>query len=67
MNHGLKICLAPKADAGGVVAMRSICLRERLLRFLLGEERKLMVIVPGNSVDEIEITNKPTEVVNEVV
>ena len=40
---------------GGVVAVRSVSVRERLLRFLLGEKRKLTILVPGDTVSGIEI------------
>ncbi|MBR2822919.1 MAG: hypothetical protein IKE24_04460, partial [Clostridia bacterium] len=42
-------------DLGGVVAIRRVSVRERLLRFLLGEKRKLTILVPGDTVSGIEI------------
>lgn len=37
------------------LACRQLTMRERLLRFLMGSPVKLMVIVPGDSVDEVAI------------
>ena len=38
-----------------IVACRNITLRERILRFLLGEKCKLTILVPGDTVREITI------------
>lgn len=38
-----------------VVEAASLTLRERLLRFLLGEYRMLLLLSPGESVDIIEV------------
>ena len=37
------------------VSVRSVSVRERLMRFLLGDKVKLTVIVPGSSVEELSI------------
>jgi hypothetical protein len=39
----------------GLVNCRRIAVRERLLRFLLGDKRRLTVIVPGDSVKTLSI------------
>ena len=41
---------------GGIVACRSVSVRERLVRFLLGEKQRLTIIVPGDSVRELAIS-----------
>lgn len=58
MNHALKITVGRKLRNQGVITCRSVTVREKLLRFLLGSPVRLTVIVPGNTVDEIEITEK---------
>ena len=55
MQHTLRISVSRKPQAGGVVAIRNVSVRERLLRFLLGEKRKLTILVPGDMVSDIEI------------
>ena len=39
----------------GVVSMRQITIRERLLRLLLGQPHHLMVIAPGKDVQQLQI------------
>ena len=56
MKHNLKICVSKEPKAGGVVACRSISLRQKLLTRLLGPLDKVMIIVPGNSVQTVAIT-----------
>lgn len=40
----------------GVVSMRQVTIRERLLRLLFGNPRHLMVIAPGKDVQQLEIS-----------
>ncbi len=55
MEHDLTISIAKKPKSDGVVNMRSISVRERFLRSLLGKKCQLTIIVPGDTVREIEI------------
>ena len=55
MQHTLRISVSRKPQTGGVVAIRNISVRERILRFLLGEKHKLTILVPGDTVSDIEI------------
>ena len=56
MKHNLKICVSKEPKNGGVVTCRSVSLRQRLLTRLLGPLDKVMIIVPGNSVQTVAIT-----------
>ncbi|MCB6993217.1 hypothetical protein LI177_06970 [bacterium 210820-DFI.6.37] len=56
MNHALKISVAKELASGGIVSCRHISVRERLVRFLLGEKQRLTIIVPGDSVRELAIS-----------
>lgn len=58
MKHALSITVSKEHRDGGIMACRQLTVRERLLRFLLGAPVKLMVIVPGDSVDEVSIFEK---------
>lgn len=56
MKHTLKISVAKEPAPGGIVSCRRISVRERFLRFLLGEKQRLTIIVPGDSVRELAIS-----------
>jgi hypothetical protein len=56
VKHTLKISVAKEPASGGIVSCRNVSMRERLVRFLLGEKRRLTIIVPGDSVRELAIS-----------
>ncbi len=56
MKHTLKISVAKEPASGGIVSCRNVSMRERLVRFLLGEKRRLTIIVPGDSVRELAVS-----------
>ena len=56
MKHTLKISVAKEPASGGIVSCRNVSMRERLVRFLLGEKQRLTIIVPGDSVRELAIS-----------
>lgn len=56
MKHKLIISVTKKPKNSGVCACRTVTIREKLLKFLLGTPQKLTVIVPGDTVDEIAIS-----------
>jgi hypothetical protein len=56
MNHTLKIGIGAGIPAnGGIVRCRKITVRERILRLLFGEKRRLTIIVPGDNVKTLHI------------
>ena len=55
MEHNLRISVTRKPQTGGIVAIRNVSVRERLLRLLLGEKHKLTILVPGDTVRDVEI------------
>ena len=55
MNHKINIGFCKKPDSNAIVSWRTVTMRERLLRLLLGERESLMVIVPSGSVKEMDI------------
>ena len=63
MKHKLKISVSKKPVNKGVVAWRKVSVRERFLRFLLGDKTKLTVFVPGDSVEELSIQEVAHETV----
>ncbi|MEE6751794.1 hypothetical protein RAO19_03465 [Pediococcus acidilactici] len=40
----------------GIVSMRNVTIRERLLRLLLGKPHHLMMIAPGKEVQQLQIS-----------
>lgn len=56
MKHNLKICVSKESQAGGIVSFRSVTIRERVLRFLLGNPQRVMILVPGDTVQEVAIS-----------
>ena len=59
MKHNLEINVSKKPAEDGVVRYKRVALRERLLRYLFGEKRRVMVIVPSDTVESVSITELP--------
>ena len=55
MKHKLKINVSKEPRTSGIVNCRNLSIRERLLRFLFGEKKRVTVLIPGDSVEEITI------------
>lgn len=56
MKHNLQISVSKKPENTGIASVRQVSVCEKFLRFLLGNKTKLTVIVPGDSVEELTIT-----------
>lgn len=57
VEHRLKLHIAKDISHDpGIVAAKTIGIRERLLRMLLGKQRKVTLVVPGDTVRQIDIT-----------
>lgn len=59
MKHNLKICLAREPVSSGIVCCKTISLRERMLRRLFGDMRRVTIIVPGDSVQALSVQEVP--------
>ena len=59
MKHNLNISVSKKPSEDGIVQCRNVSLREKLLTRLLGRREKVMILVPGNSVESVCITEIP--------
>ncbi|MCO1497282.1 hypothetical protein [Limosilactobacillus reuteri] len=55
MANKVSISVTKHPRQDGVVSMRNVTIRERLLRLLLGNPHHLMVIAPGKDVQQLEI------------
>jgi hypothetical protein len=58
MKHVLRIGVSKAPSEGGIAACRKATVWERLLRPLLGDRRQVTVIVPGDSVRSLTITEE---------
>lgn len=56
MKHTLRISVSKEPSEGGIVSCHNVSVRERLVRFLLGDKRRLTIIVPGDSVRELAVS-----------
>ena len=59
MKHNLCISVSKTPMDGGIVRCQRRTIRERLLRYLLGEKHGVTVIVPGDTVECVSITELP--------
>jgi len=55
MKHNLTISVSKKPQTGGIVACRTVTVREKLMKLFLGDLQKVTILVPGDSVDEVAI------------
>lgn len=55
MKHHLKISVSKEPKPDGIVACRNVSIRERVLRFLLGNTQRLTILIPGDSVESLSI------------
>lgn len=58
MRHRLNISVSKKPANDGIVACRTVTIRERFLRSLFGSPTKLTIVVPGDSVAALSISEE---------
>ncbi len=56
MRHNLKISVSKEPEPGGVVVCKRASIREKIMRLLFGDLRRVMVLIPGDSVEEVAIS-----------
>ena len=59
MKHNLSISVTKDPKRDGIVRCRSVTIREKLLTRLFGKKHQVMILVPGNSVSTVSITEVP--------
>ncbi len=67
MKHVLQISVSKEPENNGIAAVRRVSVREKLLRFLFGNKMKLTILVPGDTVQELAITEVGKEAAHEAV
>lgn len=58
MRHAMEVSVL-KPAGGGVVRCKKVGIRERLMRLLFGEIRRMTIIIPGDTVDALRICEVP--------
>lgn len=56
MKHNLSICVSKEPMSSGIVCCDKITVREKILRLLFGKPQRVMVLLPGDSIHELAIT-----------
>lgn len=55
MKHSLKISVSKEPQTGGIVSCKNVTVREKIMKLLFGDKRRVTVLIPGDSVGEIAI------------
>lgn len=58
MHHSVNVELGGTTKREKVIGIKSVKIRERIMRFLFGKLDRYAVIVPGGSVETLTITEK---------
>ena len=59
MNHSVKVGVSREIPPdGGIVRCMKLNLRERILRLLFGKKQRLTILIPGDSVKSLHITEE---------
>jgi len=61
MEHKIKISVSKKPEKDALVSCKTVSIKERLFRKLFGSKQKVVIIVPGDSVKEIGISELESE------
>lgn len=59
MKHNVKISVSKKPRDSGIVRLRRFTVREKLMTWLFGRKEKLLLVVPGRSVEAASIVKVP--------
>ena len=57
MKHKVRISVSDKPQTGGIVTCRNVTIRDRLLRFLLGDKSKVTVLIPKDDTETVDAIN----------
>lgn len=56
MKHNLSISVSKKPKTGGIVACRTVTMREKIMRLFFGLPHKITILVHGDTVDTVSIS-----------
>lgn len=55
MKQKLKVSVSKNPQMAGLVTCRCKSIREKILAFLLGDKRKITILIPGDNITELAI------------
>ena len=58
MKHQLKVSVSKNPSSDSVMRCRKFSMRERFLRFLFGNKRDIVVLIPSDRIEEVAIKKK---------
>lgn len=61
MKHNLQISVSKQQLPDGIVTCKQMSLRDRKFKKIFGKMQNVMIIVPGDSVQDITISEVDTE------
>lgn len=59
MRHSLEVSVTRAPVTDGVVRYKHVSIRERVMRLLFGEMRRMWIIIPNTTVNELRINEIP--------
>lgn len=60
MKHSLKISIGEGSSGGvGIIGCRVVSIRERFIRWLFGPKQRITILIPGQSVESMDIQELP--------
>lgn len=61
MRYRMKVSVSNEPEKTRVFKCKRISMREKLLRWLFGSERKMLLLVPSDSVNTVTVTEEADE------
>lgn len=58
MKHQLKVSVSKNPSSDSVMKCRKVSIRERILKFLFGKKRDIVVLIPSDRIEEVAIKKK---------
>lgn len=55
MKHSITVHVSKRPMCGGVVACKTVTMRECLMKLFFGNSHKVTILVPGDSVESLTI------------
>lgn len=56
MKHNLKIRVSKEMKSDVILCCKKVNIREKLLTFLLGRQQSVTILIPGNSIQSVAIS-----------
>lgn len=56
MKHNLKTSVSKHQKSNGIISCKLVTIRERILRLFLGKKQQTLILMPGDTVEELTIS-----------